>query len=379
MAPAPFVLVAGGYGFFGARIATWLASDANSRILVGGRDAARCEDAARQLRAQAARGAAVHAYPIDVLAPDAAERLRASGAGLLIHTAGPFQGQDYRVPRACIDAGVDCIDLADAREYVTGIGSLDAAARGAGVAIVSGASTVPAISCAMADDLALGMARVEGIEIGISVGNRTQRGLATVEAVLGYCGRAIAVKRDGKTRIVHGWQDPRRHRYPAPVGMRWMSACDVPDLELLPARFPSARDVAFRAGLELPLLQASLWALAWLVRAGMVRDVTRHALVLSRGADALRGFGSDAGAMHVTLSGACLEGRHVARTWTLIARDGKGPQVPCTPSVILARRWRSGKRPAPGATPCVGMIARSEVEAAWSALPFTIHCATLDA
>uniref|UniRef100_UPI002606E4AE saccharopine dehydrogenase NADP-binding domain-containing protein n=1 Tax=Sphingomonas bacterium TaxID=1895847 RepID=UPI002606E4AE len=55
---------------------------------------------------------------------------------LLIDAAGPFQNSGHHVPLACIRAGVPYLDLADARDFVTGIGALDAAARGAGVAIV---------------------------------------------------------------------------------------------------------------------------------------------------------------------------------------------------------------------------------------------------
>ena len=46
---------------------------------------------------------------------------------------------------ACIAAGAHYLDLADARDFVARIGTLDAAARAAGVAIISGASSVPAL------------------------------------------------------------------------------------------------------------------------------------------------------------------------------------------------------------------------------------------
>jgi saccharopine dehydrogenase-like NADP-dependent oxidoreductase len=68
----------------------------------------------------------------------------------LIDAAGPFQDSDYAVPLACARAGVAYVDLADARAFVTGIGALDEMAREAGVAIVAGASSVPALSGAAA-------------------------------------------------------------------------------------------------------------------------------------------------------------------------------------------------------------------------------------
>nr|BFE97511.1 hypothetical protein GCM10020185_80470 [Pseudomonas brassicacearum subsp. brassicacearum] len=47
----------------------------------------------------------------------------------VIHTGGPFQGQSYAVAESCIDAGVNYCDLSDSRDFVTGIGALDARAK----------------------------------------------------------------------------------------------------------------------------------------------------------------------------------------------------------------------------------------------------------
>ncbi len=87
-----------------------------------------------------------------MLAPGLAERLRGAAPDLVIHTCGPFQGQDYRVAEACIDAGVDYIDLADGREFVAGIEALSERASTSGVVTVSGASSVPGPSSAAVDE-----------------------------------------------------------------------------------------------------------------------------------------------------------------------------------------------------------------------------------
>ena len=44
--------------------------------------------------------------------------------GLVIHTVGPFQQQDFAVAQAAIAAGAHYCDLADARRFVCGIGAL---------------------------------------------------------------------------------------------------------------------------------------------------------------------------------------------------------------------------------------------------------------
>jgi saccharopine dehydrogenase-like NADP-dependent oxidoreductase len=162
------VLVLGGYGFFGARIAEGLASDEAIRLLVAGRDAREAAAVAARLRLSPEQS--VH---LDANDPELARRLGELGVATLINTAGPFQSQRYTVARAAIQAGCRYIDLADGREFVMGIEKLDALARERGVTVVSGASSVPALSSAVVDRYLPQFARLDAIEFGISTGART--------------------------------------------------------------------------------------------------------------------------------------------------------------------------------------------------------------
>ncbi|AXB77982.1 hypothetical protein TQ38_002700 [Novosphingobium sp. P6W] len=67
---------------------------------------------------------------------------------------------DHAIPRACIAAGVHYIDIANSREFVCGIEALEAAAKDAGVVLLSGASSVPALSGAAVRHLAGRMDKV---------------------------------------------------------------------------------------------------------------------------------------------------------------------------------------------------------------------------
>ena len=132
------VLVLGGYGFFGQRISAALASTASVRVIVGGRDLGRASATAHAIGLPLE-----HAVALDAHDHDLADILRHLHVDVLIHTAGPFQGQDYSVARAAIGAGCDYIDLADGRHFVAGVSSLSALASAAGVTVISGASSVP--------------------------------------------------------------------------------------------------------------------------------------------------------------------------------------------------------------------------------------------
>jgi hypothetical protein len=255
---------------------------------------------------------------------------------------------------------VHYIDLADGRDFVTGIAALNAEAAAAGVTVISGASSVPALSSAVADHLARDLATVECIDIGITPGNRTERGLATMQAILSYCGKPVPAM-DGEP--TYGWSGARRHVYPAPIGARWLSPCDVPDLDILPARYPGAPAVRFGAGLELAVLHRAMNAMALLARWGMVRDWSRHAAQLKRAADWFKRWGSDAGAMHVQVRGTTRAGQNGARTWHLIATHGDGPFVPTLAAAAWVRQLKRRAVRWSGAQPCVGLLSLDAFEA----------------
>ena len=349
------VLLIGGYGFFGSKLAARLALDPLLHLTIAGRNLASATALADSLIRQAGCQR-FRALRIDVLEPGLAEHILASRADAVIHTSGPFQGQGYEVARACIAAGAHYIDLSDGRDFVCGIGELDADARKANVFVTSGASSVPALSTAVADQLAQEFDQVRGIDIGINPANQTERGLATVRAILGYCGAAFPHWRDGRWQRAFGWQGLRRQTYPAPVGVRWLAQCDVPDMQLHPARYPGVRTVTFRGGLELRWLHFGSWLMAAMRRAGLVRNWSRYSVQLKSASDLFIRFGTDAGAMHVELDGIGKSGAPLRRCWTLVATKGDGPYVPTLASAALVGKLARGEIAFRGACPCVGLL-----------------------
>jgi saccharopine dehydrogenase-like NADP-dependent oxidoreductase len=350
-------IVLGGYGNFGRRVVAALAADPRHRVIVAGRDLQKARATAAEV------GVSAEAAALDCRATNLAAELRRLGANVVVHTAGPFQGQDYVVAKGCIEAGAHYVDLADARAYVCGIGGLDEEARRNDVLVASGASSVPALSSAVVDMLRTEFSVVQSIEHGITSGAKPP-GLATMEGVLGYAGRPVAQWRDGAWRTAYGWQDLTRREFPRPVGARWMGNCDVPDLELFPQRYAPVRTVVFRAGVGMTVGMLSTWVASWLVRAGLLSSLVPHVPTLRKTALVLERYGSKASAMHVTLRGLDARSQSIARTWWLLADNDHGPQVPCFPAIALAQKLLRGEVRARGAMPCMGLLAVDEILAA---------------
>jgi hypothetical protein len=331
------VLVIGGYGGFGAHLSRRLAG-LGFDVIVAGRSLARAEAFCREVAgccpAQADRNEGL------------ADRLASEAPDIVIDASGPFQSTGYGVIAACIAAGISYVDLADARDFVTGITRFDQAARDAGVAVVSGASSVPALSGAVARRLATGLERVTSVEIAISASSRASVGPSVAKAILGGVGRPICVWRGGRRIVRHGWQELRRERFTvaggADLGGRLVALADVPDLALLPPRLAGQPAVTFRAGTESRLAVAALWFLSWPVRLRGLRSLSPLARALVAMHRWTGRWGGNRSGMIVRLFGR-IDGRRVERTWTLIADAGDGPQIPALPAAIVALRIARGE------------------------------------
>ena len=359
------VLVLGGYGNFGGYVCRALADDARIQLIVAGRDR---EKAARFAAGLAAANPA-QAAAVDI--DDPAQAMAACRPDLVIHTVGPFQGQDYRVAEAAIACGAHYCDLADARMFVAGIGALDAPARGAGTAVIAGASSVPCLTAGYLDAAQAEFASIERVDYGISAAQQTNRGLGTASAILSYVGRRFTMLRGGKMRRVFGWQGLHSERYPE-LGRRWFGYCDIPDLALFPARYPTLKTMRFCAGHEIAVLHFGTWLLSWLVRLRLSPRLDRWSGPLLRASFLFDRWGSGRSGFHMYIEGTGKDGAPLTRRHWIIARQGHGPNIPCMPVILIARKLAAGEALAPGARPCLDLIALDEFLAALAGLDVSV-------
>jgi putative NADH-flavin reductase len=350
------ILVIGGYGGFGARLVRRLLANGHE-VLVAGRSADK---------------AAAFCAGLERAEPVVADRTNGIGMvmarerpDLVIDAAGPFQASGYTVPEACIAMRIPYLDLADARAFVGGIGALDKAARQAGIAVIAGASSVPALSGAVARRLAEGLARVDQVEVAISASNRAVAGPTVATAILSYVGQPLRLWRGRRWSTAFGWQELRRETFALsgekPL-KRWVALADVPDHDALPAILPGGPAVTFRAGTELGFQMIALWLASWPVRWGWVgslRGGARWLLPLQR---LTNWAASDRSAMSVTLKAPGVE-----RGWTLLAGQGDGPEIPTLAAALLAEEMLAG-RIASGARDASEVLTLDQFEPLFAAL-----------
>lgn len=356
------VLVVGGAGVFGSRLVEGLAAAGIAGVVVAGRSLARAEACAARIRREFP-GATVGATALDTKTVSAAA-LSATGATIVVDAAGPFQGAEPRLARAAIAAGLDYLDLADARDFAARFPALDADARAARTIAVTGMSSTPALSHAALDHLASDWRRIDRIEVAISPGNRAPRGRSVVAAILSWVGRPVRVFVNGEWRTRPGCSDTVSRRI-GNLGTRLLALAETADLDLLAARYRPRDAALFRAGLELPALHHGLALAAWLPRLGMVASLVPLTATIRYAAAAFGRFGSDRGGMLVEVAGRDVADRPAVARWALVAESGDGPSVPTLPALALIRQIATDRGALP---PSAGLLSLAAIETEFARL-----------
>lgn len=343
------VLLVGAAGVFGRRLAEGLAKEHGVTLVLAGRTRRKLETLGRDLPGSPEirlldRG--------DV----GADMLRETEAAVVIDAAGPFQDSGTALIEAAIDARIHYIDLADGRDFVANIRRYGAAAQRANVAVISGASSTPALSHAVLDRVTLGWRRIDTVRAAISPGGRAPRGKAMVRAILSWAGKPVSVFREGGWTRASGWGHTREMEFPG-VGTRLVSLSDTPDLDLLARRCQPHVAAEFLAGLESRLLHRILILAGAAVRHGLLRSLTAFVGLARLFAALPAPFTSDRGGMVVEASGRDANDAPVMARWSLAAPAGRGPYVPTLAALALVRRIRDGDLTFRGADPCTGILA----------------------
>lgn len=348
------IVLLGGYGVFGSRLADLLVRDGHD-VIVAGRSPSKALALSKRLGCT----------PMALDARAEPEALFAVSPDIVVDAAGPFQtygGDPYAIPRLCIEHGADYLDLSDDAAFTSGLEMLDDQARAKRRRLLSGASSVPGLSSSIAADLCQGLDEILLIDTAILPGNRAPRGASVISSIVGQLGTQSRVWRGGVWRNQLCWSDSRSIRL-APDLERSGYFIEVPDIRLFPAFF-GARSVMFRAGMELGIINIGMRG-AGLLRQRWRFDVTpKRTALFQRIANLFLRLGTDRGGMRVAVVGR--RGTEVIRReWRLIAEAGDGPYIPAVAARAIIRRL---EQVTPGARPCLAEAPRTEMEQAMADL-----------
>jgi uncharacterized protein DUF4166/saccharopine dehydrogenase-like protein len=362
------ILIVGGYGIFGGRLVQLLEDDARLTLLVAGRSLA----AAREYCARRP-GTAARLIPaeFDRTAPDA-EPLAALHPTVVVDASGPFQAYGsagYQLIEHCIANGIHYLDLADGSGFVGGVEKFDAAAKAAGVYVLSGVSSFPVLTAAVVRRLAEGMAHVDSIRGGIAPSPYAGVGANVIRAIASYAGQRIPLRRHGETSVGRPFTESMRFVIAVPgrvpLRSKRFSLVDVPDLRTLAGVWPEAKDVWMGAGPVPVPLHWMLTAFAWLVRVGLLPSLSWMARPMHLVTNRVR-WGEHRGGMFVEVRGRSAEGSTCVREWHLLAEGDDGPLIPSMAIAAVIGNALAGRAPAPGARTAIADIILPDYESLFS-------------
>ena len=346
------VMIIGAGGVFGSRLVEQLAQTRNDiHLILARRNRANVSAALAHLARQ---NISADYVSFDRTKPDVA-LLRSLKLDVMIDAAGPFQESDYATPKAAIAAKVNYFDLSDARGFCAGFSHLDAAAKQAGVVLITGASSTPALSHAALDHMIVGWRAVHSLLVVIVPGNQAPRGLSVTKAILSCVGKPTSVFQNGKFCLQRGWSNNESISIDG-LGERQAALCETPDLDELVRRFHPFVSAEFKAGLELGVMHKALRLLSLLHAPKLL---LRYAKAFNFLADVLSPFGTDNGGMLVKAEGLDAMGNAVITSWSLVAHLGSGPNVPVLPILCLLEKL--GALPK-GAYSAAGHVSYMDIE-----------------
>ncbi len=358
------ILILGGYGVFGGRLAQLLADLADLELLIAGRSLDKAEAFCR------ANGHAGRLAPLQVERNGIDTQLASNIPDLLIDASGPFQeyGDDpYGVVRACLRHKVDYLDFADGSAFVSGINQFDALAKDVGIFVLSGVSSFPVLTAAVITEFSQQM-RVRSVIGGIAPSPYAGVGMNVMRAVVGYAGGNVKLKRNGKFIDAKGLTESLRYTIAVPGRLPLQnlhfSLVDVPDLQVIPASFNDIRDIWMGAGPVPEFLHRVLNLLAKLRARFGLPSYLPLAPVFYQVLNLMK-FGEHRGGMFIEVAGSSNQGEE-RRSWHLLAEGDDGPYIPSMAIELIVRKLIDGTRPENGARPAVSELSLSDYDRAFA-------------
>jgi hypothetical protein len=344
------VLILGGYGTFGGRLAQLLAGEERLVLFLAGRSVKKAKRFCDGLPLGARKVPVFFDRNADVDA-----RLRDIRPDIVVDATGPFQvyGEDpYRVVKACIATGVNYMDLADGSDFVKGISQFDQEAKAKNLYVLSGVSSFPVLTAAVVRKLSQDMTCVNTIRGGIAPSSYAGVGLNVIRALASYAGKPVSLIRHGKPATGYALTETMRYTISPPghlpLNNTLFSLVDVPDLKVLPELWQELDSIWLGAGPVPEVLHRMLIGLSWLVRFRLLPSLLPLAPLFHVVTNTLR-WGEHRGGMFVSVEGINRDGEKMERSWHLLAEGDDGPFIPSMAVQALILHSLAGNTPSPGA------------------------------
>jgi saccharopine dehydrogenase (NAD+, L-lysine-forming) len=232
------ILILGGYGNTGRPLARHLLAQTDVHLILGGRNFDKAKAFATQLDAS-------RVTPLRVDASDESS-LRASLRGVTIClVAAPMTASTALIARACLDAGVDYLDLEFSSGKLTALRAIEPAIIKAGRCFVTEAGYHPGLPSALVRYAAT---KLDSLESALTAGYINMQPVPYTETV----DELVEAFKDFDARTFkngawtkRGKYEIRKFDFGAGIGVKTCYSMYFEELHCLPEMFPSLKETGF--------------------------------------------------------------------------------------------------------------------------------------
>ena len=225
------VLILGGSGRIGSKVAADLLAHTQASVTIAGRNLTKGNQKSDDL------GSRVQFVTID-LADQQALQAAIAQTDVVVHCAGPFHYRDAEVLKLCIQQGADYVDVSDHPSFTRKVLDYRAEAQAAGVTAVINTGIFPGISNSMVRQGVEQLDTAEKIHLSYVVSGSGGAGVTVMRTTFLGLQRPFEVWMNGEWRSVKPYSDREVIEFPAPYGKVGVYWFDMPEAFTLPDTFP---------------------------------------------------------------------------------------------------------------------------------------------
>jgi saccharopine dehydrogenase-like NADP-dependent oxidoreductase len=286
------VLILGGRGRIGQQVAADVIAYTQAAVTVTGRNPSLPNPDA----------------PLRAIALDLADRDRVTATiqalktsadqpkNVVVHCAGPFHYRDTDVLQACINAGVNYVDVSDHPSYTRKVVKLCAAAETAGVTAIVNTGIFPGISNSMVRHDVEQLDQTDHIHLSYVVGGSGGAGLTVMRTTFLGLQKPFQAWIGGQWQTVKPYSDRELIEFPPPYGRVGVYWFDMPETFTLPEAFP-AQTVVTKFGSAPDFYNHLTWSVAhgWhprlLQTPAVIEFLSRVSYAMTKVTDRFSGIG----------------------------------------------------------------------------------------
>ncbi len=286
------VLIIGGMGRIGSRVASDILTHTAAKVYLTGRTVTH-DVIPKPLRPFPA--GRIETCRLELEQTDQLQAL-VKGKDLVVHCAGPFHFRQGKVLQACIEQRVNYVDVSDHRSFYQTIQPLKAAVQQAGITAIINTGVFPGISNSLVKLACERCDRPDTIHLSYVVAGSGGAGLTVMRTTFLGLRAPFLAWRDGQWQTVEPYTEREKLDFPPPYNRAGVYWFDMPETLSLPQSFP-VRSVITKFGSlpdfynHLTWITAHLFPPRWVNSPQGLEFLARVSYAMTQVSDRITGVG----------------------------------------------------------------------------------------